>query len=188
MARPTREQLRRLLQDWGLPQVDPDSYFVGVFPESISIAVDEVERLTAQDRGWTESRITANIITQNTTKITATIMPIPGPNEIVVFRSLALDLISANIESVQIVNQGTSGNGILWQEGVSGGPALPAGRFIGGPDIRTTSFNSVLPIVLDGRDAQLLKLILEIAVAAVMDAKIVMSAQIFQRPFVGFAT
>ncbi len=180
--------MRRLLDDWGLPQVDPDSFFIGVFPEQITMAVDEVERLTAQDRGWTSSRGTANILSVNTSVLTATLMPIPGPNEIVVIRSLAVDLTSANIEAVEIHKDAASANGVIWQEGVSGGAPLPLGRLIGGPNIQTTSFNSLLPIVLDGRDTQILKIVFRIAVAAVISGKVVISAQIFERPFVGFAT
>ncbi len=189
MPRPTRAQIRRLLDDWGLPQVDPDSFFVGVFPESLMIAVDEVERLTAQDRGWTESAITTVTATNPAaTSVIAKATPQPSLNEIVVIRAVAVDLVTANIEAVEINQQGTSGNNIIWQEGVSGGPALPAGRLIGGPNIQTTSFGTLLPIVLDGRDAQTLNLTIRIAVAAAITATLKVSAQVFQRPFVGFGT
>lgn len=189
MPRPTRAQLRRLLEDWGLPQVDPDSYFIGVFPESISIAVDEIERLTAQDRGWINSEISLRTATNPAaTSVTTKAVPQPGLNEIVVVRTVAVDLVTANIEAVEINHQGTTGNNIIWQEGVSGGPALPTGRLIGGPNIQTTSFGSLLPIVLDGRDVQTLNLTIRIAIAAAITATLRVSAQVFQRPFVGFGT
>ena len=188
MARPTRAQLRRLLQDWGLPQVDPDSFFVGVFPESLVIAVDEIERLTAQDRGWSDSENTIDTLTANATSVSGDVLPFAGLNEVVVIRSLALDLDTANIEAVEVRLVGTSGNHTIWQEGVSGGAALPAGRLIGGPNIQTTSFGTLLPITLDGRDAQRLQIIIRIAVAAVITATIAVATHTFQRPFVGFAT
>jgi len=189
MPRPTRAQLRRLLQDWGLPQVDPDSYFVGVFPESISIAVDEIERLTAQDRGWTGSETDAITATNPAaTVVTIDIPPVPSANEIIIFRSVNIDLVTANINEVEMRINGTSGITTIWRDGVSGGPALPVGRLIGGPNIQTTSFNGLLPIVLDGRDGQSLKLTIRAAAAALITATAGVTAHNFQRPFVGFGT
>jgi len=188
MPRPTRAQMRRLLDDWGLPQVDPDSFFIGVFPEQIQISVDEIERLTAQDRGWTSSandQIQANAAAAVSANGQLTG---PGPNEVMVIRALTVELITANIEAVELRLIGTSGNNIIWREGLSGGPALPAGRLIGGPNIQTTSFNGLLPIVLDGRDAQAMTLTIRIAVAGQITADIAVASYTYQRPFVGFAT
>jgi len=189
MPRPTRAQLRRLLEDWGLPQVDPDSYFIGVFPESISIAVDEIERLTAQDRGWTSSQtdfITAT--NPGATVVTIDVDPVPSENEIIIYRSVGIDLVTANINEVELLVNGVSGATTIWREGVAGGPALPVGRLIGGPNIQTTSFNGLLPIVLDGRDGQSLKLRIRAAASALLTATAGTTSHSFQVPFVGFAT
>jgi len=188
MPRPTRAQLRRLLQDWGLPQVDPDSYFIGVFPESISIAVDEIERLTAQDRGFVSSAHRQAPASATATTANADITPTPTANEIIVIRSLFVDLDTANIERVEVRLRGTSGDVLIWEEGVTGGPALPIGRLIGGPNIQTTSFGTFLPIVLDGRDAQSLRVRIAIGVAALIEATVGVAQYTFQRPFVGFGT
>jgi len=189
MPRPTRAQIRRLLDDWGLPQVDPDSFFIGTFPESISMAVDEVERLTAQDRGWNTSQtdfITAT--NPSATVVTIDIDPVPSGDEVNIFRSLSIDLVTANINEVEIILNGTSGATTIWRAGVTGGPALPVGRLIGGPNIETTSFGTLLPIVIDGRDGQSLKLRIRAAAAALLTATAGTTSQNFQRPFVGFAT
>jgi len=187
MPRPTRAQLRRLLQDWGLPQVDPDSYFIGVFPESISIAVDEVERLTAQDRGWISSQNADVDAVATATSATAN-LPSPGPNQIMVIRLLSVTLDSSAIQEVELTNSGDSGQHLFWKRGVPGGPVLPQGFLIGTANLETTSFGENLPIVLDGRDSQVIRLTIRRDAVGPLTAAIRATLNTYERPFVGFAT
>ena len=187
MPRPTRAQIRRLLDDWGLPQVDPDSYFIGVFPESISIAVDEVERLTAQDRGWVNT-LNSDVSVSATATSASGNLPGPGSEFVMVLRNVNVALESSAIEAVELTLQGDSGQNLIWREGVLGGPVLPVGPLIGLANLQTTSFGTLLPIVLDGRDTQSLRLTIRRTVAGPLTASIRGTLYIFQRPFVGFGT
>lgn len=112
MARPTEAEVRRILDDLGLPQVDPNSWFKGTEPELLRVGLDGGRLVRAFDRTtFINVQFTsASNLDQKFAVFTA------AADEIAFIRYLFIEFVSANIARirVQIANGFTINQ--LWQD------------------------------------------------------------------------
>lgn len=130
MARPTIAEVRRILEDLGLPQVDPSVWFKGTQPELLRVILDGGRLVRAFDR--TDFINFQFDSAANTDQKFAIFQP--AADEIVFIRYLFIEFVTGNIARirVQIANGFTINQ--LWQD-------EPSPPFIGpyiGTDLTAT--------------------------------------------------
>ena len=124
MPRPTIAAIRRVLDDLGLPQVDPSSWFDGTMPEILRASLDFgrvsplLESSIANDGTFTSpANIGEDII-----------IVAPGVTEVHRVRRFFIRFITANITQIRIFVLSGVKNTNLWDD--DSGP-FPAGVYLG---------------------------------------------------------
>lgn len=124
MPRPTIAQIRVVLDDLGLPQVDPSSWFDGTMPEILRASLDfgRVQPILAR------TSITTLLYTTSLAVGLFTPLVAPVPNEIIVCRNLSIRFTNANAETINIQKLVGVPVTEIWTDTAA---PLPSGPYIG---------------------------------------------------------
>jgi len=140
MPRPTIAEIRRLLDDLGLPQVDPSSWFSGTFPEILRVIVD-----AGRIQGIVE---TSGLIVINHIGPAVAVdnFPIaaPGPREVITLTNFNLFFTNALTETLVIEKETGPVIGNAWVD--FGGP-FAFGPYIGTDNTATQAWNNKKMVV-----------------------------------------
>lgn len=98
MARPTIADVRRLLDNLGVPQVDPSSWFDGTMPEILRASLDfgRVQSILAR------SQVTTLLYSTDLAVGLFLDLVVPRPNEIIVCRNLSIRFTTANVDTINV--------------------------------------------------------------------------------------
>jgi len=98
MARPTNDEIRRFLEDLGLPQVDPSSFFSSTADEILRIAGDAGPLApTVKFARFFDTDFTTLLNTDQSFNITGA-----NPGQIRVVSKLFIQFITANVDEIRL--------------------------------------------------------------------------------------
>jgi len=98
MARPTPADIRRALQDLGLPQIDPQSWFDGTMPEILRVVLDAGPLKPIPTFNFTQvNTFTTAAIGDQAFDITGA-----NPGTIRVVKNMTIQVVTANIEQIEV--------------------------------------------------------------------------------------
>lgn len=112
MARPTEAEIRRILNDLGLPQVDPNSWFKGTLPELLRVNLNAGNVVRVFDRtDFINVQFTSAANTdQKFAVFTA------AADEIAFVRYMFIEFVSSNIARIRLQMQNGFTINQLWQD------------------------------------------------------------------------
>jgi len=138
LARPTIQQIRQALDDLGLPQVDPSSWFDGTLPEILRVVL-QAGRLepTLEEIAVRRDVVTSALDTDFSFAITQN-----TGLEMIVVGMLQIDILTANIDEIRIEYQDgvPIANVQIWRDFV-GGP-FGLGPYNGSDNTRSTAWGA----------------------------------------------
>ncbi len=132
----TEAAIRALLQDLGLPQVDPSSWLNGTAPEILRNVVD-VGRLRPRrlfSVGVNKDHTTPNELD------TTFILSAPQPATQNVIRHFFVEFLTANVGTIRFDIEIPPNDFVFWKD-TSG--LFPIGDYIGTDNVKTQAFNSI---------------------------------------------
>lgn len=136
MPRPTIEQIRTVLVDLGLPQVDPSSWFDGTMPETLRVLLDAgplkpQPAFSFQQRSVFSSLAVASVAFDITGA---------NPGTIRVLKNLTIRPLTANIEEIRIQKFDGTRTTEMWRDAT--GP-FAAAQYIGTDNAATRAWGAL---------------------------------------------
>jgi len=124
MARPTEADIRRALQDLGLPQIDPNSWFDGTMPEILRVVLTAGPLKPLPTFNFTQTNTFTTLAeAERTFDITGA-----NPGTIRVVKNINIEIITANITTLDVQTFDGTLLSLLWRDF---GAPFPIGRYIG---------------------------------------------------------
>jgi len=128
MARPTIAQIRRALEDLGLPQVDPNSWFDGTMPEILRVILDAGPIKALPTFNFMQNNLfTSAANTSQTFDITGA-----NPGTIRIVNNMTVEIITANINRLRFQHFDGTVTDRVWDE-------INLANFAVGPHIGTAN-------------------------------------------------
>lgn len=125
MPRPTIAAIRRVLEDLGVPQVDPSSWFDGTMPEILRAVLDMGPIAPLPTLNRVENLTFASA--PNTVETFNITSPVAGTFEVV--KNLTIDIVTPNINDIRLQTFDGATTNRLWRD--VGTPLFGIGQYIG---------------------------------------------------------